>query len=62
MHKLSRKELLAKILRVDHIGELAAIRIYDGQKAVISGYFFVYSTFFFPYFSTNNTFVFTFSK
>uniref|UniRef100_A0AAF5RUH4 5-demethoxyubiquinone hydroxylase, mitochondrial n=1 Tax=Wuchereria bancrofti TaxID=6293 RepID=A0AAF5RUH4_WUCBA len=37
MHKLNRKELLTKILRVDHIGELAAIRIYDGQKAIISG-------------------------
>lgn len=37
VHRLSRKELLAKILRVDHIGELAAIRIYDGQKAVMSG-------------------------
>ncbi|VDK88247.1 unnamed protein product [Litomosoides sigmodontis] len=34
-HKLSRRELLTKILRVDHIGELAALRIYDGQKAVI---------------------------
>ncbi|EJD75587.1 hypothetical protein LOAG_17300 [Loa loa] len=37
MHRLSRRELLAKILRVDHIGELSAIRIYEGQKAVISG-------------------------
>ncbi|KAM3722947.1 5-demethoxyubiquinone hydroxylase [Dirofilaria immitis] len=35
-HQLSRKELLAKILRVDHIGELAALRIYDGQKVIIS--------------------------
>lgn len=51
VHKLSRKELLTKILRVDHIGELAALRIYDGQKAIISGNFFDYPFFFFFSFS-----------
>lgn len=46
VHKLGRRELLTKILRVDHIGELAALRIYDGQKAVISGNFPGYYLFF----------------
>ncbi|VDN02718.1 unnamed protein product [Thelazia callipaeda] len=36
-HTLSKQELLTKVLRVDHIGELAAVRIYDGQKAVLFG-------------------------
>lgn len=41
-HRLNRRELLTKILRVDHIGELAALRIYDGQKVIITGNFFDY--------------------
>jgi ubiquinone biosynthesis monooxygenase Coq7 len=28
---------LAEILRVDHAGELAAVQIYKGQKAVMAG-------------------------
>uniref|UniRef100_A0A915PKY0 5-demethoxyubiquinone hydroxylase, mitochondrial n=1 Tax=Setaria digitata TaxID=48799 RepID=A0A915PKY0_9BILA len=36
VHTINRKEFLTKILRVDHIGELAALRIYDGQKAILS--------------------------
>ncbi len=32
---LSRKEVLARILRVDQAGELGAVRIYQGQLAVL---------------------------
>lgn len=37
LHSVTRKDLISKILRVDHIGELAAVRIYDGQQAVFKG-------------------------
>jgi ubiquinone biosynthesis monooxygenase Coq7 len=33
----SRKEMIARILRVDHAGEHGAVRIYEGQLAVLGG-------------------------
>lgn len=33
----TRKQLLEKVIRVDHIGELAANYIYAGQLAVMKG-------------------------
>lgn len=41
VHAISRRQLIEKILRVDHIGELAAVRLYDGQKAVLSSKLFL---------------------
>jgi len=35
--KLSPQELLDRILRVDHAGEYGAVRIYEGQLAVLGG-------------------------
>ena len=32
---LDREELVARILRVDHAGEYGAVRIYEGQLAVL---------------------------
>ena len=32
---LSREELIERIIRVDHAGEYGAVRIYQGQMAVL---------------------------
>lgn len=37
VHSAARKQLLEKIIRVDHIGELAANYIYAGQMVVMKG-------------------------
>ena len=34
---LTPEELIARIIRVDHAGELGAVRIYEGQLAVLRG-------------------------
>src|SRR5690606_27861635 len=33
----SREELVARMIRVDHAGEVGAVRIYRGQLAVLGG-------------------------